>query len=155
MFLVFSCATNIEAKLRSIINLRCGLHVTGFCYSFRTKGMERGFSSSSGMILSPVLRERKQKRREITQPQGVVNGPGELTEKWQRSQNCFCLSLGVFTQLPAQLTRVTSASGITKGMIVILLLSYVSHPSALHFLTHSLVWILKHLFNVTSLLNKL
>ena len=62
---------------------------------------------------------------------------------------------GQFHSAPAQLTRVTSGAGITKSMIVILLISYLDHLSALHFPTHSLVWILKHLLNATFLLNKL
>lgn len=62
---------------------------------------------------------------------------------------------GHFHSAPAQLTRVTSDPDITTCMLVILLISYLYHLSALHFLTHFLVWILRHLANATSLLNKL
>lgn len=46
---------------------------------------------------------------------------------------------GHFLLAPAQLTRVTSGPDITKCMIVILLISYLHHVPALHFLTHFLV----------------
>lgn len=77
---------------------------------------------------------------------------------WQRSQSHFGLSFswGIFTQpLLNSLGRVTSGPDITKCMIVILLISYLYHLPALHFLTHFLVWILRPLSNATSLLNKL
>lgn len=58
----------------------------------------------------------------------------------------FICAAGHFHSAPAQLTRVTSGPDITKCIILILLICYLNTPSALHFLTHSLVGIPKSPF---------
>ena len=70
-----------------------------------------------------------------------------ITEEQARIQGTASISAaGHFHLAPAQLTRVTSGPDITKCILLILLISYLNHLSALHFLTHSLVCIPKSPF---------
>lgn len=88
------------------------------------------------------------------QQQGTAFGLGESREVANIPEPLLSVARH-FHSAPAQLARVTSGPDITKWMVVILLISYLYHLPALHFLTHFLVWILRHLSNATSLLNKL
>lgn len=72
-------------------------------------------------------------------------------EKWQE---LLWSSAGHFHSASARLIRMTSGPDVTRYMILIILFPILNHLSALHFVTHFLVWILKHFSNVTSLLNK-
>lgn len=108
--------------------------------------MEQGFSPSDAVMLSRrVLRQRKQKKQlHSNKGQSVVEGNKRGTGKDPGTASIS--AAGHFHLAPAQLTRVTSGPDITKCIILVLLISYLNHLSALHFLAHSLVCIPKSPF---------
>lgn len=86
----FSCALNNEVKLRRIMHLRCGLHVTGFCHSFETECGVAQEMQWYWALGSDIWRERGSGF--------TTSGWGGFPKSGEDSQNHFCLPLGMFTE---------------------------------------------------------
>lgn len=141
----FSCATNIEIKSSRIRNLRHGWHVTSFCCPFANREWSRFSAQVMQRFWAPG--SHRGSRR------GSRHAAQRSSQQTRRAAGCskdpgnrFPRLLGVFTW-PRSAQQGDLWSWYNQCLILILFISYLDHLSALHFLAHSIVWILRHLSN--------